>query len=210
MSRCTHGYPSANSRRNQPPAIVPAPRPAEFFTSATSDLRRSRYSSHSGSGQQRSPARSPASRTSPRSASSVPMIPIATWPSAMTTAPVRVAASSTAAGLKRRADDSASHKISRSAAAVLEHDEARLLRATLSDGEQRPHALLLDPLAVEGGDGEAVRVRESLRFRGEVRGRAHVPGQDLEVAGAPMARGDGVAHAPARLRVLRLAGVARD
>src|SRR5439155_11007918 len=60
---------------------------------------------------------------------------------------------------------------------------SRLLRASLSDGEQRPHALLLDPLAVEGGDGETVRVREPLGFRREVRGRAHVPGQDLEVAG---------------------------
>src|SRR5437867_6029585 len=119
MSRCTHGYPSANSRRSQPPAIVPAPRPAEFFTSATSDLRRSRYSSHSGSGQQRSPARSPASRTSPSSASSVPMMPIAAWPSATTTAPVSVAASSTATGLKRRAYDSASHRISRPSASVL-------------------------------------------------------------------------------------------
>src|SRR5216117_3374793 len=91
MSRCTHGYPSTNSRRNHPPAIDPAPRPPEFFTSAMSDLRRSRYSSHSGNGQQRSPARSPASRTSASRASSFPIAPIATWPSATTTAPVSVA-----------------------------------------------------------------------------------------------------------------------
>src|SRR6185312_1997149 len=36
MSRCTQGYPSTNSRRNHPPAIDPAPRPPEFFTSAMS------------------------------------------------------------------------------------------------------------------------------------------------------------------------------
>src|SRR5437879_9979037 len=36
-----------------------------------------------------------------------------TWPSATTTAPVSVAASITAVGLKRRAYDSASHRMSR-------------------------------------------------------------------------------------------------
>src|SRR5438034_309451 len=119
MSRCTHGYPSTNSRRNHPPAIDPAPRPPEFFTSAMSDLRRSRYSSHSGNGQQRSPARSPASRTSASRASSFPIAPIATWPSATTTAPVSVAISMTAAGLKRRTYESASHRIRRPSASVL-------------------------------------------------------------------------------------------
>src|SRR6266699_1617628 len=84
-----------------------------------SDLRRSRYSSHSGNGQQRSPARSPASRTSASRASSFPIAPIATWPSATTTAPVSVAMSITAAGLKRRTYDSASHRIRRPSASVL-------------------------------------------------------------------------------------------
>src|SRR5437867_2755838 len=84
-----------------------------------SDLSSSRYSSHRGSGQQRSPARSPASRTSLTSASSFPMAPIATWPRATTTAPVSVAMSSTAAGLKRRTNDSASHRIRRPSASVL-------------------------------------------------------------------------------------------
>src|SRR5207247_3517603 len=63
ISRCTHGKLSTNSRRNQAPAIVPAERPPEILTSATSDLSSSRYFSTNGSGQQRSPARSPASRT---------------------------------------------------------------------------------------------------------------------------------------------------
>src|ERR1043166_5926476 len=97
----------------------PAPRPPEFFTSAMSDLRRSRYSSHSGKGQARSPARSPASRTSASRGSSLPIAPIATWPSATTTAPVSVAMSITAAGLKRRAYESASHRIRRPSASVL-------------------------------------------------------------------------------------------
>src|SRR6184192_387267 len=119
MSRCTQGYPSTNSRRNHPPAIDPAPRPPEFLTSAMSDLSRSRYSSHSGSGQQRSPARSPASRTSARRASSFPISPIATWPRATTTAPVSVAMSITAAGLKRRTYDRASHRMRRPSASVL-------------------------------------------------------------------------------------------
>ena len=119
MSRWTHAKPSTNSRRNQPPAIDPAPRPPEFFTSAMSDFRSSRYSSHSGNGQQRSPARSPASRTSASSVSSFPIWPIATCPSATTTAPVSVAASITAAGLKRRAYESASHRMSRPSASVL-------------------------------------------------------------------------------------------
>ena len=44
---------------------------------------------------------------------------MAAWPSATTTAPVRVAASSTAAGLKRRTYDSASHRMSRPSASVL-------------------------------------------------------------------------------------------
>src|SRR3989454_4001933 len=119
MSRWTHAKPSTNSRRNQPPAIDPAPRPPEFFTSAMSDFRSSRYSSHSGNGQHRSPARSPASRTSASSVSSFPIWPIATCPSATTTAPVSVAASITAAGLKRRAYESASHRMSRPSASVL-------------------------------------------------------------------------------------------
>src|SRR5437773_5086368 len=88
-----------------------------------SDLRRSRYSSHSGNGQQRSPARSPASRTSASRASSFPIAPIATWPSATTTAPVSVAMSMTAAGLKRRTYESASHRIRRPSASVLMRSE---------------------------------------------------------------------------------------
>src|SRR2546428_1190977 len=119
MSRCTQGYPSTNSFRNHPPAIDTAPRPPEFFRSAMSDLSSSRYSSHSGKGQQRSPARSPASRTSASRASSFPISPMATWPRATTTAPVSVAMSITAAGLKRRTYDSASHRIRRPSASVL-------------------------------------------------------------------------------------------
>ena len=38
MSRCTHGYPSANSLRKSAAVIVPAGRPPEFLMSATSDL----------------------------------------------------------------------------------------------------------------------------------------------------------------------------
>ena len=38
MSRCTHGYSSANSFRNSAALIVPAGRPPEFLMSATSDL----------------------------------------------------------------------------------------------------------------------------------------------------------------------------
>ena len=60
MSRWAQGKPSTNSRRNQPAVMLPAGRPPVFFTSAMSDLISSRYSSQSGSGQTRSPARSPA------------------------------------------------------------------------------------------------------------------------------------------------------
>src|SRR5437879_504278 len=42
ISRWTQGNPLANSRKNQPPAIVPAPRPPEFFISALSDFSTSR------------------------------------------------------------------------------------------------------------------------------------------------------------------------
>jgi len=61
--RCTQGYPSTNSFRNHA-GDRPRARPPEFLEVRNVGLSRSRYSSHSGRGQQRSPARSPASRTS--------------------------------------------------------------------------------------------------------------------------------------------------
>ena len=75
MSRCAHGYPSANSFRNIAAVIAPAGRPPEFLMSATSDLMSSLYSSQSGSGHAGSPARLPAARISAISASSVPKTP---------------------------------------------------------------------------------------------------------------------------------------
>ncbi len=98
MSRCAQGKPSTNSRRNHPAEMLPAGRPPAFFTSAMSDLMRSRYSSQSGRGQIRSPALSPACRTSSTSASSLPMTPATVFPSATTMAPVSVAMSITQAG----------------------------------------------------------------------------------------------------------------
>src|SRR5262249_31284369 len=119
MSRCTHGYPSANSFKNSAAVIVPAGRPPEFLISATSDLINSLYSSQSGSGHPGSPDRLPASSTSCTNASSVPMTPVAVCPSAMTHAPVRVAASTTADGEKRFAYVNTSASTRRPSASVL-------------------------------------------------------------------------------------------
>ena len=62
MSRWTHEYPSANSRKNMAALIVPAGRPPEFLMSATSDLISSLYSSHIGSAHPGSPDRSSSRR----------------------------------------------------------------------------------------------------------------------------------------------------
>src|SRR5205085_7879439 len=75
MSRCTHGYPSANSFRKSAAVIVPAGRPPEFLMSATSDLMSGLKSSHIGNGQPGSDARFPAASTSSMSVSSLPITP---------------------------------------------------------------------------------------------------------------------------------------
>ena len=87
--------------------------------SAVSLLSCSRYSSQSGSGQQRSPERVPAARSSSTRASSLPMTAAAWWPRAMTTAPVRVAQSTMAAGFMRAPQARASARMSRPSASVL-------------------------------------------------------------------------------------------
>src|SRR6185436_21004812 len=64
MSRCTHGYSSANSFKNIAAVIVPPARPPVFLMSATSDLIKSLYSSHNGSCHPGSAARLAAVNTS--------------------------------------------------------------------------------------------------------------------------------------------------
>src|SRR2546426_336635 len=218
MSRCTHAKPLTNSRRNQPPAIEPAPRPPEFFTSAMSDFSSSRYSSHSGNGQQRSPARSPASRTSASSASSFPISPIATCPSATTTAPVSVAASITAAGLKRRAYDSASHRMSRPSASVLMISMVlpRWLLTTspgftaVPDGRFsvagiRPTTFAFGLSAPRTSNAPSTAAAPDMSyFMSSMLCRAAVPGLPLGLARKSVAAGHAAPDAPPRVRLLPL------
>ena len=100
--------------------------------------------------------------------------------------------------------------VGRSRAAVFEHDEARLLLATLCHRQQRAHVLLPHLGPVEHAVGEAVLVGELLGPVGQVGRRAHVAGQHLEVAGQEMAGRDRFAQPLPGADGLGFLRVARD
>jgi hypothetical protein len=100
MSRWAHGIPEVNSRMNSAATMAPAPRWLEMLLrSAMSLLSPSRYSSCSGRRHIRSPAALAAASTRAHSPSSLAITPETPWPSAITTAPVRVAMSTISSGL---------------------------------------------------------------------------------------------------------------
>ncbi|MOA56995.1 hypothetical protein D3C78_1810870 [compost metagenome] len=93
----------AKRERKQPAVMVPAFGPPMLAMSANGLSSCSWYSSNSGSCQARSPACSPALRICLISASLLPSRPEVWLPRATMQAPVRVAMSITACGLKRSA-----------------------------------------------------------------------------------------------------------
>ena len=100
--------------------MAPPSRSPVFFRSARSLLSCSSRSSTSGSRQASSPARRAAASTPSTTAPSGPMAPAVVGPSATMQAPVSVATSTMAAGLKVRADQaSTSPSTSRPSASVL-------------------------------------------------------------------------------------------
>src|SRR5690606_6881364 len=103
MSRCAHRYFFAYRDRKQAAVTLPAGRPPRLLMSAKLLLSCSWYSSQSGICHAGSPVSVPHSSSSAASASSLAKSPLATWPSAMTRAPVKVATSTTHSGSKRSA-----------------------------------------------------------------------------------------------------------
>ena len=95
MSRWTQSAPSVNSEMKRAAVMLPAGRPPVFLKSAQSDLYCSLYSSKSGNCHIFSPTDLLAANTASTISCDVPMTPLVTCPRAMTTAPVRVAMSTT-------------------------------------------------------------------------------------------------------------------
>src|SRR4029453_4789400 len=98
MSRCAQSNFLAKRDRKQAAVMLPPARPEMFAKSAKLLASPSWYSSPSGKGQPRSKASSPAATSARESASLLLKMPHATWPSAITIAPVSVAISTTASG----------------------------------------------------------------------------------------------------------------
>src|SRR5207249_7062778 len=69
------------------------------------------------------------------------------------------------------------------ASLILQYNKPRFFRASLGDGEQRPHPFLLYLREIEDRDAEFVGGRELASLLAEERGRADVPRLHLEVAG---------------------------
>ena len=99
MSKWTHGVSPTNSCRKRPAVMVPASPPPTFFSSPMSLLIWSKYSSCSGSSHAFSPDAAEAAFIRESIASSLPIIPMLTLPSATMQAPVSVAASTISFGL---------------------------------------------------------------------------------------------------------------
>jgi hypothetical protein len=103
MSRCTHGVWPTNSRRNTAAVMAPPHRSPTFFMSAISERSVSFWRSTRGILQNDSPARLAAASTSSAKASSLENAPPIQLPRATTQAPVSVARSMTAEGLRSTA-----------------------------------------------------------------------------------------------------------
>src|SRR5438067_581203 len=103
MSRCAQRCLRVKRARKDAAVMLPPGRPPMLAKSAKLERSCSWYSSHSGICQTRSQASSAAARSSSASFWSLAKSPVATWPSAMTHAPVSVATLTSASGLKRSA-----------------------------------------------------------------------------------------------------------